>query len=479
MRLRLVLRFVFDQPGDRRSWTRREWLRIGGLAGLGWLGAGGALANQGAPRTPGFGRARSVILIFASGGQSHLDMWDPKPQAPEDVRGAFGTISTAVPGVALGEHLPHVAKLADRYTIVRGMSHDDVDHGSAVYLALTGRYHEQKSANPDPRPTDFPTYGAVLRRVRPTDRFVYDAIHLNGPAQVPVKAAPGQDGGFLGSEYHPLVVGDVTQSGLALPGLAPQPELPPVRLAARRSLKESLDRYQRALAGNERAAEMSRLYGQALAMLSTPRCREAFDLEAEPPPLRQRYGLYRSGQACLLARRLVEAGAPLVTVMFNHTNRGQDSAPADTEAYGWDTHNDIFESLRVHLLPRFDWSFSALLEDLEQRGLLDQTLVICMGEFGRAPRVAHEASFAGKTPGRKHWAAAYSLVMAGAGVARGAVLGATDRLGGEVTTDRYGPWDIAATLYSALGIDPSAHYQDALGRPFPLAVGQPITALYR
>ncbi len=473
-----MLRFVFDQPGKRRSWTRREWLRIGGLAGLSWLGACRAPAAETKGRSPGFGRARSVLLVFTSGGQSHLDMWDPKPQAPEDVRGAFGTIATAIPGVAFGEHLPRLAALADRYTIVRSMSHDDLDHGSAVYLALTGRRHDQPSSNPDPRPTDFPTYGAVLRRVRSTDRFVYDAVHLNAPAQVPVKVAPGQDGGFLGSEYHPLVVGDVTQ-GVALPGLAPQPQLPPVRLAARRSLKESLDRYQRHLAESPLAAEMSHLYAQALAMLSDRRCREAFDLEAEPPQVRQRYGLYRSGQACLLARRLVEAGVPLVTVMFNHTNRGQDLAPSDTDAYGWDTHNDIFEALRVHLLPRFDWSFSALLEDLDERGLLEHTLVICMGEFGRAPRVAYEASFAGKSPGRKHWAAAYSLVMAGAGVARGAVLGATDRLGAEVVTERYGPWDIAATIYSALGIDPASHYHDALGRPFPLALGQPITQLYR
>jgi hypothetical protein len=274
------------------------------------------------------------------------------------------------------------------------------------------------------------------------------------------------------------VIGDVTSGPVAVPGLESQTGLPAVRMEARRSLKDSLDAYYRNLAENAEAAEMSLLYRQALALLSSPQSRNAFDLHAEPPEVRERYGLYRSGQACLLARRLVEAGVPLVTVMFNHTNRGQDKAPADTEAYGWDTHNDIFEALGVHLLPRFDWSFSALLEDLDARSLLDETLVVCMGEFGRAPKVAYEGTFAGKTPGRKHWAAAYSIVVAGAGVKRGAVVGATDRLGAEATTDRYGPWDIAATMFSGLGIDPEGHYVDALNRPFPITVGKPIEALY-
>lgn len=476
-----MLRFLLDErrPGrPGRLLTRREWLRIGGLAGVSLFGAASAGAADSGRRTVGFGRAKSVILVFASGGQSHIDMWDPKPTAPDDVRGAFGAISTAIPGVAFGEHLPRLAREAHRFTVVRSLSHDDTDHGSAAYLSLTGRFHDRKSSNPDPRPIDFPTHGAVLRRVRPTSRFVYDAVHVNGPAMVP-KLAPGQDGGFLGKEFEPLVVGDVTQGAVAVPGLEAQPDLPPVRLAARRSLKESLDRYHRSLAEYGPAAGMSHLYGQALAMLASPQCREAFNLDAEPRAVRERYGLYRSGQACLLARRLVEAGVPLVTVMFNHLNRGQDHAPHDTDAYGWDTHNDIFESLKVHLLPRFDLSFSALLEDLEQRGLLDETLVVCMGEFGRAPKVAYEGSFAGKTPGRKHWAAAYSIVMAGAGVARGAVLGASDRLGAETVGDRYGPWDVAATMYAALGIDPAGHYYDQLRRPFPISVGKPIEALYR
>jgi len=479
-----VLRFASDDRSISGRVTRREWLRLGGLAGLGLLGPIGrsgssAFATSPVAATgPGFGRAKSVILVFASGGQSQIDTWDPKPQAPTEVRGEFSAISTAVPGVALSEHMPRLARLADRYTIVRSMSHDDLDHGSAAYLSLTGRQHPRKSSNPDPSPTDFPTHGAVLKRVRPTDRFPYDAIHLNGPAQVPIKIAPGQDGGFLGREFEPLVLGDVSQGPIAMPGLDPQQGLPAVRLEARQALKATLDDYAAELERHQRLLDMNHLYRQAFEMLASPRCRDAFNLEAEPETLRDRYGRHRSGQACLLARRLVEADVPLVTVVFNHTNRGQDLSPGETDVYGWDTHNDIFNALKVHLLPRFDASFSTLLEDLEERGLLEDTLVVCMGEFGRAPLVAFEARFAGRTPGRKHWAGVYSIVMAGAGVQPGTVVGASDRLGARPDSKRYGPWDMAATIFWALGIDPSQHYYDALKRPSPISIGQPIHALY-
>ncbi len=223
---------------------------------------------------------------------------------------------------------------------------------------------------------------------------------------------------------------------------------------------------------------MNKLYRQAFELLASPRARQAFELSAEDPKLRDRYGRHRSGQACLLARRLIEAGVPLVTVIFNHTNRGQDKDPSDADAYGWDTHNDIFQALKGHLLPRFDATFATLLEDLDQRGLLDETLVVCMGEFGRAPRIALEAGFAGRTPGRKHWASVYSAVVAGAGVRRGAVFGASDRIAGHPERDQVGPWDIAATIFAALGIDPAGEYTDSLGRPFPISVGKPIAGLY-
>jgi hypothetical protein len=358
---------------------------------------------------------------------------------------------------------------------------------------LTGRFHPRKSSNPPPEPSDFPTYGAVLKRVRANPRFPYTAVHVNGPAIVPERVAPGQFGGFLGREYEPLVLGDMTQQRVAVPGLEPVPDVPADRLAARRQLLNSIDSLDGgAIDGGAIAtaagkggvqptgqvADMHVLYQQAFQVLASPACRSAFDLSSEPQRLHERYGRYRSGQACLLARRLVEAKVPLVTVMFNHGNRGQDKQPAETDSYGWDTHNDIFQALKVHLLPRFDQSFSALLEDLDERGLLDETLVICLGEFGRAPRVALEATFAGETPGRKHWASTYSVVMAGAGVTRGATYGDSDQIGAHVKDRPVTPADIAATIFAAIGIDPAAHYVDSLGRPFALAEGKPIVGLF-
>jgi hypothetical protein len=220
------------------------------------------------------------------------------------------------------------------------------------------------------------------------------------------------------------------------------------------------------------------LYRRAFEFLDAPRYREAFDLTREPEAVRQRYGPNRSGQACLLARRLIEVGVPWVTVMWNHMIRGQDVTPTPEDEFGWDTHNDIFPALRNHLLPRLDRSLSALLEDMQQRGLLEQTLVVCMGEFGRAPRVAVEPGFAGDIPARKHWASVYSVLAAGAGVAGGHVVGASDSLAAFPRTRPITPCDLAATMFNALGIDPSSHYQDLAGRPHAISPGQAIPELY-
>jgi uncharacterized protein (DUF1501 family) len=475
-----MLQLAYDDVRGGRC-SRRAWLRLSTLAGLGLATSGFAAerSNTSAATGRGFGRAKSVLLVFANGGQSQIDTWDPKPNAPLDVRGAFQPIATAVPGIQFCEHMPQIARVADRLTLVRSMSHEDLDHGSAAYLALTGFYHVQRSGNPDPSPNDLPTYGAILRRLRPDSRFVCDAIHVNGPAILPRDPGPGQNGGFLGRAFEPLVVGDPTAATGAIPGLASQADLPTVRLDQRLSLKQSLDQAAQRFERDQRALDLNRLYGQAYDVLASPSAREAFNLEAEPPQIRDRYGRHRSGQALLLGRRLVEAGVPYINVIWNHSNRGQDDQPDDTDLYGWDTHNDIFDALQNRLLPRFDQSFSALIEDLDQRGLLDQTLVVCMGEFGRAPRVALEAKFKGATPGRKHWATVYSIALAGAGVQRGAIVGASDRLGGEPVTERYGPWDVAATMFHALGLDPHGHYTDLQDRPYAIAQGKPIEALYR
>lgn len=473
----------FERDGWRAGqWSRRAWLRLGGWGAVSALAAGAPSAAVraaiGAPRRDGFGRAKSVIVVFANGGQSQLEMWDPKPLAPLDVRGEFQAISTAVPGLQIGEHLPRVARVLDRCAVVRSLSHEDLDHGSAVYLTLTGVYNPRRSGNPPPTPIDVPTLGSVLRRVRPGGKFVQEAVHVNGPILVPTTASPGQNAGILGRAFDPLVVGDPTASNEPIPGLAPHVDLPPERMDDRLALKQTLDAAHASLAQLAITADLGRQFDQARQFLESPRTRDAFRLDSEPERIRDRYGRHRSGQSLLLARRLAEAGVPYINVIWNHSNRGQDSEPDDTDSYGWDTHNDIFVAMRDRLLPRFDESFSALIEDLDERGLLDDTLVVCVGEFGRAPKVALEPRFAGASPGRKHWPHVYSMVVAGAGVQRGAIIGASDRWAAEPTTERYGPWDIAATIFHALGIDPRRHYEDPVGRTFPIASGQPIAALY-
>ncbi|MBM83242.1 MAG: hypothetical protein CMJ78_21995 [Planctomycetaceae bacterium] len=462
--------------------TRREWLRIGSLASLTAMSSAVSAAkgklSTAATNFPGFGKAKNVLIVFASGGQSQLETWDPKPKAPVEIRGAFGSVQSAVPGTLVGEHLPLTSKLTDKFTIVRSMSHLDLDHGSAFYLTMTGRYHDRISSNPDPRPTDYPAMGSVLKRTRPSTRFVHTSVNVNGPAQVPFLIGPGQFGGLLGQEYDSMVIGDVTSGPIIVPGLDPRAEVPQVRFDRRKALLSQLDDASHAMASNSKMLDMNGIYRQAFRMLETPRTRKAFDLSSEDDTLRDRYGRNRSGQACLLSRRLIEAGVPLVTLFWNHSNRGQDREPNDTDWYGWDTHNDIFEAMRDHLMPRFDQGFSALIEDMNQRGLLDETLVLLLTEFGRAPLVAREPRFAGTTAGRKHWAAVYSIVACGAGVSQGKVLGESNAEAGYPVSEKYAPWDVTATIFAALGIDPEAHYTDPTDRPFPISIGRPINGLF-
>jgi hypothetical protein len=477
-----MLRFVCQQHIANHSFTRREWLRIGGLAGLSLTGAFTPSAHGKAPPSSaasGFGKAKSVILLYTSGGQSQLDTWDPKPAAPAEIRGEFQSIPTAVPGVRFCEHMPRLAQAAKLFTVVRSVQHEDGDHGSATYLTLTGQYHQRRSGNPPVNlAEDLPTYGAILQRVRPDRQLPFSAVHVNGPVLAPVTAAPGQFAGRLGGGNEPCLIGDPMEKADTVLALGEQADLPPVRQDGRRSLLEAIDRYAAVLPQNQALMEMNAHYRQAYAFLSSRRGRLAFDLDREPAAVRERYGLHRSGQACLLARRLVEAGVPWITVMWNHMIRGQDRAGAETDIYGWDTHNDIFGTLKNHLLPRFDESFAALLWDLDQRGLLEHTLVVCMGEFGRHPQVALEPGFAGNAPGRKHWPACYSVAAAGAGVRRGATFGASDRSGAYPHANPVGPWDLAATMFHALGVDPASHYEDLSRRPFPITIGQPILGLF-
>lgn len=473
-----MLRFVTEHHSPGRI-SRNEFLRIAGFGSLASAVARPGRADDARGAIiDGVPRAKSVIVVFASGGQSQLDMWDPKPGAPAEIRGEFAPIATSAPGAMFTEYMPRIARLADQMTVVRTMSHADLDHGSAVYLTMTGQYHARITSNPDPSPNDAPSLMSIYQRVRPNAGTIAPTIEVNGPLLVSVdNVSPGQFGGFLGRDYDPMLIGDVTQ-GTALPGLTPQRQLPAVRLQNRERLLAAIDRTVREQESSVKLREAQTQYDRAFELLADSRTRQAFDLSQESRALRDRYGRHRSGQACLLARRLAEAGVPLITVVWNHRSRGQDKYPDQDEDYGWDTHNDIFDALKNRLMPRFDESFSALLEDLSDRRMLEDTLVLCLSEFGRAPLVALEPKFAGASPGRKHWAAAYSIAMAGAGVARGKIVGKTDRHGGYPASESYGPWDVSATILAALGVSPTDHYFDPLGRPMPVTIGTPIVAAF-
>jgi hypothetical protein len=460
---------------DRNILTRRHLMAASAASGIrvGWPGPVVAASERAS-----IPRAKSVIVVFLNGGASQLETFDPKPDAPREIRGEFESIASAVPGTRVSEYLPQMARLADRYTIVRSMSHDDLDHGSATYLTMTGRYHARKSSNPLPTPEDIPTFGAAIKRVMGPSRTIDSAVTVNGPALTPELPAPGQNAGVLGAEFDPFLVGDLSGGPASWPSFDLPLGMNLDRLRSRKRMLELTDSLRDESRLGSIWQGLSGIQDRAFELLENPSGRKAFDLSEEPETVLDRYGRNRSGLACLLARRLVEAGVPLITVVWNHKGRGQDLAPDDPQVQGWDTHNDLFDVMRKYLLPRFDQTFSALLDDLDQRGLLASTLVLCLGEFGRAPRVALEPKFSGATPGRKHWANVYSMIAAGAGVERGAVLGSSDKFAAYPTAERYGPWDVHATIAAALGLDPEMEYHDRLERPFRLTLGRPITGLY-
>jgi hypothetical protein len=439
--------------------TRRQWLRVGGL-GVAGLMLPDLLRARATPQG-NFGRARSCILCFLFGAPAHQDVWDLKPNAPADVRGEFKPIASSVPGIRLGEHIPLVAREAHRLALVRSVHHPDNTHTVAMHYMLTGHRHAQPSTNPRNQPTDFPCFGAVVRHLRPAQGGLPSGISLNAPAnQVSANnhIFPGFFAGFLGRRFDPMFVSDDPSA----PGFRPLPEVEAAargRLEGRRRLLAEVDRRRREMDAVASVRRFDLYHERAFRLVTAPAARQAFDLSREPDRVRDRYGRSPFGQGLLLARRLVEAGVALVTV-----NWARDDA-------FWDTHANNFKLLKDSLLPPFDRGFSALLEDLRQRGLLDETLVVCLGEFGRTPKINPNA-------GRDHWADCNTVVLAGGGVRGGQVYGASDRQAAYPATAPVSPGDLAATIYHTLGIDPQAEIQDPLGRPLVLSTGRPLHELF-
>ncbi len=467
---------------------RRDLLRIGSLGAVG-LGLPDLLRaessrtqTQAVPTAP---RARSCILFFLEGGPAHQDLWDMKPLAPADVRGEFRPIESSLAGVAVCEHLPMLSRQMHRFALIRSVHHEIVDHNASSYYMLTGRSPVVggRLIVAD-EPDNFPPYGAILSRLLPASANLPEFVHLPDIMSNNGFDLPGERAGFLGPAFDPLVAGDPSAPGYTVPGLGLPTEIPTLRLDRRRALLNELDHSTGGMAGDAKWSGMQTHYGRAFSLLASDEARRAFDVSREPASIRERYGLPdrvdRSvearkfgglphlGQCLLLARRLIEAGVRLVTVC---TGRRIDQS--------WDTHRQHFPLLKKSLLPYTDRAFSALLEDLAERGLLDETLVVAMGEFGRTPKLGQITSGAGAdAAGRDHWPHCYTVLIAGGGIRPGTVYGASDAFAAYPKSNAVTPEDIAATIYHALGIPPETVIYDSLDRPQVVALGTPIFDLF-
>lgn len=453
--------------------NRRAILRAGslGLLGLNWPQLLAARAAQ-QPASMSGGRAKSCILLFMWGGPAHQDTWDLKPNAPAEIRGEFKPIATRVPGVQICEHLPLLAQRADKLAIVRSLTHTNVDHTAATHFLLTGQ--------PPPPGADltkdWPHIGSVLARLGlgrgPLPPFVSMRPKPHVENDVPrfVEESHGQFAGWLGQAYNPLTIdADPSHDGYHVGDFALPAEVSLARLENRRELLGDVNEQLRRL---ERTAPvMDDCYRRAFELLSSSAGGRVFDLEAEPAAVRDRYGRHPHGQSVLQARRLIEAGVPLVTVYW-------PSEGIKNVSVYWDTHSRNFIDLRERLMPPADQAFSALLDDLQDRGLLDETLVVWTGEFGRTPRVGQRNSDAGAgADGRDHWPGCFSAVLAGGGIRAGQVYGSSDRHAAYPASNAVAPVDFVATVYSALGIRNDLALDDQQGRPLLVCPGTPIDAL--
>jgi hypothetical protein len=440
-------------------------MRVGSLGFLGLnlaellrAEAAQAATHGGRPAKP----IRSCIVLFYYGGPSHHDTWDMKPGAPREVRGEFASIATSAPGIRISEHLSRSARVMDRAAIIRSLHHPMTNHNAAAVEALCGRTPlkgDLELLSPDAN--DFPCYGATLSAQLPRSGLIPPFVALPHVMYNVVKL-PGQSAGFLGSAHEPYQVErDPNAPNFSIGELELPAGVTLDRLEDRASMLRGFDRQA---AGWERSGQIDRLDGfaqRAFSLLRSRAVRDAFDLSREDPRLRDRYGRTTHGQSVLLARRLVEAGVRAVTV-YDKVHNGADN---------WDTHDKNFDRLSNHLLPPADHAFAALIDDLDTRGLLESTLVIWIGEFGRTPRI-------NPAGGRDHWPFCFSTVLAGGGVQGGAVYGSSDKLGARPHQNPVSTGDLAATLFWRFGLDPATLIHDITGRPYRIAEGNPILELF-
>jgi hypothetical protein len=459
--------------------SRRTFLVASGLGVAGLQFGRPALAGPG-PARPTGGKAKSTILFFLSGGASHIDTWDLKPDAPAEYRGLFRPIATSVPGVRLCEHLPLVAKQAHHLAIVNsvGGSVNTNDHHAGYYYQLTGHVPDQtfltRGNDRTPYPDDWPFMGAVVGMKRPPHGHLPNAITLpQKPSKAPY-TRPGQFAARLGVEHDPLYLQGSRDRPLEFraPALTLSGDVSAARLTDRLSMRTALDG---ARAGLDAHPTFDRLRDRAVSLLAGAGTAAAFDLSAEPVRVRERYGQTVNGMSLLLARRLAEAGVPFITVFWMEDERTNDKCKSGG---GWDTHGNNFDCLKENLLPEFDRGFSALVGDLDERGMLDSTLLLVTSEMGRKPKVGDPRSGGIAGAGRDHWTHCLSVLLAGGGVRGGRTYGTSDKRGEYPADRKETPADVAKTVYHAMGIA-DLEARDREGRPYNLlADGEPILDLF-
>ena len=446
--------------------TRRQLLKVGGLGLLGLTMPGLLRAEEWAKGKGPKARAKSIIFLYQFGGPSHLDMFDMNPDAPEGIRGPHKPMASSADGIQLNNRLPRLAKVMDKVTLIRSMHHTMKNHNSASYYALSGHAPPVDDIRLRDSLDLFPAYGSVVDKLAPMNgeipTFVsYPYVIRDG------SVTPGQHASFLGKEHDPLLfTQDPNNANFQLPELSLPANLSYERLEQRRELQKLIDEQSRLLDISATARGLDAYYEKALAMLHSERLRKAFDLSAEPEKLRDDYGRHTYGQSCLLARRLVEAGVKFVTVYFSGNIGGQST----TEG-GWDTHGfnntRMYPIIEQYHLPLTDQTLPTFLADLDSRGLLDTTLVVWMGEFGRTPKINENAS-------RDHWPQCYTTLLAGGGVKRGFVYGASDKNAMYPAENPVRPDDLAATMFYLLGIDPHTEVRAVGNRPVLISEGKPV-----
>lgn len=469
--------------------TRRDLLRVGGSALMG-LTLGQMLEIQAAQASastgggPGWGKAKSIILLYLQGGPSHLDLWDPKDNVPDNVRSAFSRIGSKVPGMDLTELLPKFAQVTDKVTLIRSMSYTPnglFNHTAAIYQMHTGYTADKVSPSGQlepPTPKDFPNFGSNIIKFKPPEVPMLPFVMLPRPLQESNVVNKSGTAGFLGRAYDPYYLfppgDDMDMSKMdrvRVDDLTLRPEVSEVRLDRRARLRDLINKGMPEVDKAVEKYELNKYYESALQLISSGRAREAFALDKEKPETRERYGRNTFGQSCLLARRLVEAGTRVVEVIWPKV--------ANSDNHSWDVHVGLTDRMKKQSGPMLDAGLSALIQDLDDRGMLDETLVVAVGEFGRSPQRGVSTSGNGNSDdGRDHWPYCYTAVVAGAGIKRGEVYGKSDQTASAPLENPVHPTELLATMYHAVGINPQTIVYNHLNQPRELVKAEAVTKLF-